>query len=313
MAVLLIFFVIGSLGINFTISGFSSGGFFAHQLHIAYSASITGAGIVAGGPYYCSLGSALRSGTSCMINPYFLDVTVLTQFAKDSASSNLIDDVRNIANDKVYIFSGTKDTRVLQSAVKVTEQVYRYFINNNYQIQTVYNISAQHAWVTNTYGKPCWVYSSPGINNCGYDMAEAMLTQILKTLIPKGAQIPSNLLSFNQANYTDVWKAGLSSRGWIYLPRYCVNNKCSVHLAFHGCHQYYDLIGDPFIKETGLNEWAETNDIIIIYPQTIANDANPEGCWDFYGYTGPNFAYQSGIQMKAVYAMAQNPPYVTWI
>jgi poly(3-hydroxybutyrate) depolymerase len=36
-----------------TVSGLSSGGFFAHQFHVAHSALVAGAGIVAGGPYGC--------------------------------------------------------------------------------------------------------------------------------------------------------------------------------------------------------------------------------------------------------------------
>src|SRR3954467_11878831 len=37
-----------------TVSGISSGAFFAHQFHVAYSSLVTGAGIVAGGPYGCA-------------------------------------------------------------------------------------------------------------------------------------------------------------------------------------------------------------------------------------------------------------------
>ena len=36
-----------------TVSGLSSGGFFAHQFHIAFSKLVKGAGIIAGGPYGC--------------------------------------------------------------------------------------------------------------------------------------------------------------------------------------------------------------------------------------------------------------------
>jgi hypothetical protein len=36
-----------------TVSGLSSGGFFAHQFHVAYSKLVNGAGIIAGGPYGC--------------------------------------------------------------------------------------------------------------------------------------------------------------------------------------------------------------------------------------------------------------------
>ena len=36
-----------------TVSGLSSGGFFAHQFHVAFSSLVKGAGVLAGGPYGC--------------------------------------------------------------------------------------------------------------------------------------------------------------------------------------------------------------------------------------------------------------------
>ena len=36
-----------------TVSGMSSGGFMATQMYVIYSELFQGAGIVAGGPYYC--------------------------------------------------------------------------------------------------------------------------------------------------------------------------------------------------------------------------------------------------------------------
>ena len=49
-----------------TVSGLSSGGFMAVQLHVAYSSTFKrGAGIVAGGPYYCIDGNPLNV-TRCM-------------------------------------------------------------------------------------------------------------------------------------------------------------------------------------------------------------------------------------------------------
>src|SRR3954469_23365352 len=38
---------------DITVSGISSGAFFAHQFHIAFSSLVKGAGIVAGGPFGC--------------------------------------------------------------------------------------------------------------------------------------------------------------------------------------------------------------------------------------------------------------------
>ena len=39
---------------DITVSGISSGAFFAHQFHIAFSSLVNGAGIVAGGPFGCA-------------------------------------------------------------------------------------------------------------------------------------------------------------------------------------------------------------------------------------------------------------------
>ena len=36
-----------------TVAGLSSGGFFAHQFHVAYSDLVSGAAVLAGGPYAC--------------------------------------------------------------------------------------------------------------------------------------------------------------------------------------------------------------------------------------------------------------------
>jgi hypothetical protein len=41
---------------NTTVSGISAGGFMAAQMAIAFSQSIVGAGIFAGGPFYCAQG-----------------------------------------------------------------------------------------------------------------------------------------------------------------------------------------------------------------------------------------------------------------
>ncbi|HEY6898981.1 MAG TPA: hypothetical protein VI279_17105, partial [Rhodocyclaceae bacterium] len=36
----------------------------------------------------------------------------------------------------------------------------------------------------------------------------------------------------------------------------------------HGCKQSFDNIGETFVRHAGYNEWADTNRIIILYPQT---------------------------------------------
>ena len=39
-----------------SVSGISSGGFMAHQFHVAHSGNLMGVGIIAGGPYHCAQG-----------------------------------------------------------------------------------------------------------------------------------------------------------------------------------------------------------------------------------------------------------------
>jgi hypothetical protein len=48
-----------------SVSGISSGGFMAHQFHVAHSSNVMGAGIVAGGPYYCAEGSVADAIRRC--------------------------------------------------------------------------------------------------------------------------------------------------------------------------------------------------------------------------------------------------------
>ena len=51
-------------GTDITISGLSSGAFMAVQMHVANSATIRGAGVFAGGPYYCAKGSMMTAITT---------------------------------------------------------------------------------------------------------------------------------------------------------------------------------------------------------------------------------------------------------
>ena len=61
--------------------------------------------------------------------------------------------------------------------------------------------------------------------------------------------------------------------------------------------------GDTFARLAGYNEWADANDIVVLYPQAESAALNPFGCWDWWGYTGRDYATGSGTQMAAIRAM----------
>ena len=65
------------LDVNYTISGLSSGAFFAVQHAIAYSSEVTGVGVIAGGPYYCAKGSETTALDACMNLPTYIDLQTL--------------------------------------------------------------------------------------------------------------------------------------------------------------------------------------------------------------------------------------------
>ena len=59
----------------------------------------------------------------------------------------------------------------------------------------------------------------------------------------------------------------------------------------------------------GFNEWAEANDIVILYPAMRKWGTTYEtkiGCWDGYGQTGDDYALQSGGQMATVRRMIRD-------
>jgi poly(3-hydroxybutyrate) depolymerase len=129
-------------------------------------------------------------------------------------------------------------------------------------------------------------------------------------LNPPGQMISSNLISFGQQYYTPLDSLpsliSMDSVGYVYVPTACQTGKfmCRLLVAFHGCLQGYSYVGFEFINNNGLNQMAETNNVIVLYPQVIPTDViNPDGCWDWWGYTGPEYATKLAPQISTVRSM----------
>src|SRR5207244_1755924 len=102
-----------------SVSGLSSGAFMAVQLQIAHSSIIKGAGVVAGGPYYCSQDNVIKATTQCSctldpanrvcsVTPSSADVAALERATREFAREGLIDDVANLSRQRVFLFMGDK-------------------------------------------------------------------------------------------------------------------------------------------------------------------------------------------------------------
>ena len=57
------------------------------------------------------------------------------------------------------------------------------------------------------------------------------------------------------------------------------------------------------MRDAGYNGWAAAGGIVVLYPQLTPSAVNPNGCWDFWGYSGDDYRLQHGSQMRAVRAM----------
>ena len=60
---------------------------------------------------------------------------------------------------------------------------------------------------------------------------------------------------------------------------------------------------EDFIKESGFAELADTNKFVILFPQTSL--AAPNGCFDWWGYTGLDFMGKDAPQIAAIWAMVE--------
>ena len=283
-----------------TVSGLSSGGFFAVQMHIAYSSIVKGAGVIAGGPYYCAEGSMGTALTTCMSSPFLLNVNRLISTTDSWGKSNYIDPVENLSGSPVYIFHGTKDSTVVEGVVNALQT---YYLNYNVDLTYRKDVKAGHAFITDNKGGTCGSTTSPYINNCGEDITGDVLKKLYgSNLLARTQKLGGSFVEFDQSEFFEAKKAfGLANSGWIYIPINCQNGgKCKLHVVFHGCVQNYESVGDVVVKDTGYNEWADVNDIIVVYPQTGRGSTN--NCWDWWGDQNDksNYAKKSGNQMAIV-------------
>ena len=314
---------------SISVSGVSSGAFMAVQVHVIHSANISGIGVIAGGPYRCSEGrnvwssmdvTGLYVATSVCSNTnpmgFFQgppDVEFSREATNEAAELGHIDDPENLRNDRVWLLSGGKDDRVPTSVMTVVAEYYETFVTEaNIVLEQIPD--ASHAMITEDFGNACDALGLPHINDCDFDAAEKMFTHIYGSLATRATEAElTPIVAFDQSEYFDPSDPSVSMNGvgHIYIPASCSEGAlCRLHVAFHGCEQYQERIGDAFFMHAGYNRWAESNSIVVFYPQTKAWSEssfpiyeNPKGCWDWWGYSGDDYYRKSGKQVRAIAAM----------
>lgn len=263
-----------------TVSGLSSGGFFAHQFHVAHSALVAGAGIVAGGPYGC---------VETITNPHWphpaLDwfsaaLVACTHYsgdrfwglrpdppraedslalAADAGRRGAIDDPAHLADDRVWLFLGERDEIVPVAAAAAVRDFYDALGVRGARLHVEPNAPGRPA----NHGMPvgrflgdsrfpkrdCSEHQPPFIVECGHEAAGSLLRHLYPDGFndtPADAHAAGTLAAFNQTEFFDRRDAtaSLSGVGYVYVPAACAGGAaCRLHVAFHGCRQNVDAQG----------------------------------------------------------------------
>ena len=170
-----------------------------------------------------------------------------------------------------------------------------YFVaNSTKQIYFEQNISAEHAMITDDFGNECKYLGEPFINNCGYDLAKTILEWVYdSTLNQRQEDYPyNNVIGIDQQQFVPNGKRASSISmeeiAYIYVATNCsihpLSDNCRLHILFHGCLQNLNTIyihsggvtfNDTLVRHAGFNQYAETNNLVILYPQASYSDVDP--------------------------------------
>lgn len=320
-----------------SVSGISSGGFMSVQMQVAHASIIRGAGIVAGGPYYCAQDSVLTATTecsctgepslACKVDEDSTAIPALVAATRSFHGQGRIDDPAHLARQRVVTVVGGKDPLV---PAPVTRQLHAYYGAMGLpaaQLKPVALDNAGHTMPTLSYGGACAATDEPYIGKCGFDTARAILDWIYGPDVapPRAEPQPQGrFVAFDQTRYLPktsvfsyLWGTGLDKTGWLYVPPACeAGARCRLHVVFHGCKQGQSFLplrpppegglynGTTFVRNTGYDRWADTNRLVVLFPQAVSIPwKNPKGCWDWWGFTDDDYATRDGIQIRSVRAM----------
>ena len=218
-----------------SVSGLSSGAYMAGQIELAHSRQVVGVGIVAGGPFGCAesaagrlvpywptavLQNAEKALNGCMSLDWGApDPGELATRAKELAQEGKIDTLDGLADDKVYLFSGSADRTVLRPVVEAAKSFYAKAGVPDKSV-TLVEREGGHGFLTEDEGKACGLSESPFVNDCDYDQAKAILDWIYGPVAAPEAEPKGRYVLFDQSEFGKPGD-GLAAEGVVYVPPAC--------------------------------------------------------------------------------------------
>lgn len=281
-----------------SVMGVSSGGYMATQLAVAHPELFTGLAVFAAGPWGCAQGELSRALGQCMATRRGLpERDALAARLTDYREDDLVGAAERLADQRVYLWHGEADTTVAPAlGERLAEQYRGWLADPEAQLKAVRQAGAGHGWPVDAAslaeGRPdapppsarladCREGGAPYLLDCGVEGAGEALSWLYEDLKTPGDTARGMLWTFDQAAFDD----DLAERGFLYVPKACEEGApCGLVVALHGCNMNAEAIGEAFVRDSGLNRWAAANRLVVLYPQATSSLANPQGCWDWWGY-----------------------------
>ncbi len=291
-----------------SVSGLSSGAYMAQQLHLAYSDRISGAALLAGGPYGCAQGDLRTALAQCMApdDPAVPALAPLADPVRERAGDGRLATLDGLDGDRVWVYRGSADSVVGAQVSAAAADLYAA-IDSGATVTRGFDLPYAHLLPTAAPGDDCTVSAEPYIANCGFDAAGEVFRQLYGTTAPVDPG-RGELRRFDQRPYaSDPDDVPGHDSGYLFVPPACAAGEtCGLHIALHGCEQSSETIGDLFASRGGFNRWAEAAKVIVLYPQARSSlsPLNPKGCWDWWGYTGSDYDTRDGAQLRWIARMA---------
>lgn len=296
---------------HWSVSGISSGAMMSAQIGMAHSQKIKGIGLMSSTTYGCSEGSLEIAKTHCMANPDKISTTKSLKHVQKLVQSSHLDPIENIEHQKVFLFHGQLDPVVKISALNKNKLFYTK-LKATVKHKILSNLG--HSIATKSHGSACEKTELPFLGNCNYDSVD----EILGFILPLNKQnIEDQTTTVNSKNiYTldlkkiipqeELMKAFINTDLQFYVPQACLHKNCPGHIAFHGCLQSPEFVTQAFIEKSGYLQAAEKYNAIIFFPSVIKTPNNPNGCWDWWGYTGSNFDTKEAPQIRVLNKIIEN-------
>jgi len=281
-----------------TAIGFDDAADFAHQLHIAYSATITGSCLFAAQPFHCAASHFSQDsiepwtpwtrvpncdgcikGTRmpfdhCKKSPHVVDVGSLVDYPRRNCGQNPIsiqecfDAVENFKTARVFAFQGTHDQIYQPGTIENTVALLAQMITDpGESIKLVNNLPFPHVLPSN---------STPHVGEttpAGYDGPGECLRHVYNTSGITAADVQNS--SWSQYDQTESTERGVGFQdsGWLYVPHACrqgSERKCPLMVLPAQCNPASTAVSESVEQ---FARYAEGSGLVLLHP-CVGGDVN---------------------------------------